>query len=653
MYNQGETKWFSQTLMTFKDKEYATDGYLRLSLSTNTEDYQFFNPPVINISITNNYQKSINLNIQNAKDLIKAFKTILPQLNGNELNIQRKYQKNTILHITFKLDSNKQKRIVVIEIRNNESDFTKIIIPLEGIFESFAYCIREFTDTYMNICSRLLTQSIQSESTKILHHLPSLIKGISSQIISQIPAAETIEDSRAAEVEPEVLAKTEATINDLDKFLGEDMGNIDVPEIEKVEKETTVLTEVDSLFVKNFIDGDLSNLESSLTNYFMTPAPLMAIAADIKTKIGADIDDENFTTLPSATEDDIKSMVYLSKLFSSLVYQNYYATSEPMPATTPVFKYNPTIIPKDNLDIAYDLFLFNLYVRSVRRRLENTIQDAIENKALFYIQLRCFTDPFVFSFLQNEDHIQLTSIILTRFRYYNEIGVFNYYKELLEVNKCKEISEMDITSSVAEAIDKVIGKSLMISDLHESMINDNSLRVPAKNTFSLEQIINEILPLEIAEKTGKDIKNNDVIAELKETHDISDEILKIFKDKVKKIKTTKTNKTSNLERIIRTQFIDEVPEQYRDNFLQYVLKLGDNKFIMEECEYPIDEFGDNVIKALYLWDPETDPVVAKNYKQFFLKVEQELMERDLIIAKIKTTKTEITTDDGGWDFLGD
>jgi len=659
MYDNSNTQWFSQTLMTYKDKAYATNGYLRLALSTNTEDFKFFNPPTINISIQNNYQKSINLNIQNARDLLRAFKSILSQLNGNELNLQRKYQKDIVIHFSFKTDPNNNIRIVVIEIKNNETDFTKIVVPLESVFESFAACIREFTENYMTICSNLFIQSIQSESVNIIRNLPNLVKGISSQIVSQIPAEVEDPDSRAPEVEEETVAKTAATIEDLDKFLGEDMGNIDVPEIEKVATETEKVTQVESLLVKHYLDGDLKNLETSVSNYFMTPSPLLAMAEDIKKKLKNEIADEDFTILPGVTEDDLKSMVYLSKLAPSIIYQNYLNASVPIPASTPVLKYEPKMYLSHNMDIAYDLFLFNLYIRTARRRLENKIEDAIANKALFNIQLRSFTDPFVFSFIDRSDKTQLSSIILTRYKYYDSIGVFDSYKELLKSSSLPYIDASDIASVVDEAVDKVVGKSPFISDLHANMEVQNHLRVPAKNTFSLEQIINEILPLEIAEKTGKDIKNDDVITQLRQNHEISDDIVKMFRTGVKKNKVQKKQTTvvttSNLERLIRTQFIDEVPEQHRDNFMKYILELGNNKFDMENTTFPVDEFGDNVVKALYLWDPENDPIVAKNYKQFFLKVEQELMERDLIIAKVKSTETKIETvsDDGSWDFLSD
>ena len=38
MENQ-ETFWFSQTLLTHQDKTFNSEGYIKISLSTNTKDF--------------------------------------------------------------------------------------------------------------------------------------------------------------------------------------------------------------------------------------------------------------------------------------------------------------------------------------------------------------------------------------------------------------------------------------------------------------------------------------------------------------------------------------------------------------------------------------------------------------------------------------
>jgi len=644
MYNDEETKWFSQTLLNYKDKVYGTDGYLRISISTNTTDYKFFNTPLLNFSITNQYQKSCNINFQNAQDLYKTFKRILNQIGQNgEIDIQRKYQKNLIIHFSFKVDSNNKERIVVIELRGGETDFTKIIVPLQVVFEGIVGCVRLFTETYMELCHKLLVQSIHGESAQTIQQLPGLIKGISSQIVAQTPAQPFKDENISPEITKEA-AKTQATIADLDKFLGDDMQNITIAELDKEEKKA--ITEVKSLFMENVIKNDLSNFETMLANYSMSLSPILALANEIKTKIQNDIDGENFSMLPGINDDELKSIVYLSKMFCTLSHQKHINEGTPLPFSVTVFKYNPTTYMKENIDIALDIFVINLYVRTVRRRLESKKVDITQNKALFYLQLRCLTDPLVFSFLDKiEDPKQIPSIVASRFEYYESIGIFDKYIKMLAETSVPEITKDDILAAAIESNEKIIGISPQVRIVHDKSVIENASRVESKNTYTLEQIINEIIPLEIAEKTGKDITNDAIIAELREVYPISDEILNIFHGK--KPKKEKYS-SGNLVRIVNF-YKDEIPEQYRDGFIKYIEEVGNNKIDFSGFEFPIEECGDNIIKALYLWDPDGDPSVTKKYKYYFAKVNNEIMERSLILTQIKTNEDPKVSGDE-WDF---
>lgn len=643
MYGNGENvKWFSQTLMTHKDKFYGTDGYLRVSISTNTEDFKFFNPPLFNLSISNNYQKSYNLNYHNASDLLNTLRLVKTQMNGDKSEIQRKYQKNMTLYIQFFVESNNNDSVVDIRLLSNETDFTKIIVPI-NIFSTFGKCLKYFVDNYFDICTKLLGQSIQSEATQIIHQLPSLIKGISSQIVHQdIPL-----DSRAPEPEVQKVAQTESTIADLDDFLGgENMDNIVVPELN--EEKVAPVVEVDSLFVKHLLKNDLSNLEIMMNNHMMNPDPVRSFASEVQNKLGPEIKGD-FTLLPDINDDDLKSLLYMSKLYSSIAYMDHFSKDAPLPNTMPVFKYNAKKIRPENEDIAYDLFLFNLYIRTVRSRLEGKSGDVAQNKALFHIQLRCFTDPFVFSFIGKDQTDSLQSVISNRYKHFDKIGVFEKYKDLLKNMGCPEIKENDISSSVIEAIEKVIGKSPFINELHTKAAESNTLRLASKNNFKLEQIINEIVPLEVAEKTGKDINNEEVIKEINNNTPISDEILNFFMKTKTKVKVKKdTGFANNLERISNF-FSDEIPDQYKEDFSKYLKKFGDDKFDLSTNKFPLDEFGENIIRALYLWDPKGDPEVTKSYKKYQEKIRDELMEKDLILAKVKTEESS-DPETSNWDF---
>ena len=115
------------------------------------------------------------------------------------------------------------------------------------------------------------------------------------------------------------------------------------------------------------------------------------------------------------------------------------------------------------------------------------------------------------------------------------------------------------------------------------------------------------------------------------------------------MKVTKVKKVSNLERIVK-HFDSEIPDEYKETFPKYVGELGNAKFDFISTSFSLDDLGENIIKALYLWDPENKEITT-NYKIYFMKVEEEAMGKDLILAKIKSTAFEKDSDDGWGDAI--
>jgi len=587
--------------------------------------------------ISNNFSKTCQLSIIHSEDIVETSNEALASLKTNgsykPVQIKRIIKRNVQLVFSIFMDENKRLPLVKIEIISNESDFTRAIMPLKYEFITFVRMLKRFNEDYFTVVSNLLSQSFSSQFLEV----PNLIKGLPSGIVSKIPAQDV-----EAPVSEEVIkgsAETQQTINELDNFLDMNLDSMEVPELKKAED--VHITEIDSKLLKGILENDLSTLETILNNESLTSSPMEAFSARLSDLFGME-----HKALPGIGEREMKSLLYLSKLYFSLAHQNYVNNNVPLPHTTPIFKYKAKEFTDDNLELAYDLLLFSLYVRGVRRRLEGKENNALKNCALFHLQLRCFIDPFIFSFIDGITADKLNTIILQRYKYYKELLVFATYERRLKDYNCPELTENDISSMISELSEKVINKVPYICDLHDRSIDQNSLRLPSKNNFTLEQIINEIVPLEVAEKLGKDIKDDLVIKQLKKSYTITDEILNFFKQRNKKVKVKKEStvvKGSNLERVVK-YFLDDVPDQYKESFMKHITEMGDVKFNFMTT-FPLDEFGDSIIKALYVWDPEDDPQVTKNYKYLLKKIETEIMEKDQILANVKE---EVVSVDDGW-----
>ena len=639
--NDQDLHWSNVTLMTYKDSLYGTDGFLRLSLSTSTPNFKDFNQPKLNLMISNNFSKTCQLSIIQSEDIVKACNEALASLqtNGNfePTQVKRVIKRNVQLIFSIIMNENNTEPIVKAEIISNESDFTRTIMPLMPEFSTLVRTMRRFNEDYITIASNLLSQSFSSKFLEV----PNLIKGLPSGIVSKIPAQDI-----EVPVSEEVIkgsAETQKTAENFEAFVNMNLDSMEVPELKKAED--VHITEIDSKFVKHIIENDLSKFEGILNNECLTESPMSAFATRVSAAYGMD-----YESLPGITDQEMKSLSYLSKLYFSLAHQNYVNNGVALPHATPIFKYKVKKHTDDNLELAYDLLLFGLYIRGVRRRLEGKENDALKNCALFHLQIRCFIDPFVFSFIDGISSDKLNTIILQRYKYYKGLLVFSMYEKKLKDYNCPELTEIDISSMIAELSEKVINKTPYICDLHDRSITQNSLRLPSENNFTLEQIINEIVPLEVAEKLGKDIKDDLIIEQLKKSYTITDEILNFFKQSKKKVKVKKesiVSKTNNLKRVVE-YFLDDVPEKYKELFVTHIKEMGNVKFNFITT-FPLDEFGDNIIRALYVWDPDDDPQVTKNYKYLLKKIETEIMEKDQILASVK--EEAISVDDGWGEIL--
>ncbi len=644
---QEDVKWFNQTLLSYKDNRYSSEGFLRVSISTSTSDYSSFNPPNLLISIKNNYQKFISLDFTQAMDLIQTFDKIINSLKGNggfkDFQIDRKI-KGTMLVFNAMLNKDYNEIIVKTQIYTNDTDLRVVIAPLQPVFQSFIKCLRYYVDNYFQLCTSLLMKSIDSPEREIINQLPSLIKGVSANITQvnnlDYGASEPIPNG----ITEDDISKVAATTEDLDKFLGEGMGNIKIPEIEvggKVE-ETAAPVEIYSPFTEKVLKGNLKTLEDMLRNASMGSTPILDLANEFEKRLDLD---EKFKMLPNLNNEDSKSLLYLSKLFSSLAYQNNLVNDTPIPPTNPILRYNPADYTPDNVEIAYELFVYGIYVRCVRRKLEDKISDAEHSKALFHIYFRCFLDPFVFSYLRKDN--KLLSICVSRFTSYDKDGVFDYYKKMLESNGLGQITEREIAESVNEANEKALSSGQLIADLHKQAAEAKKVRVTAENNFSLEQITNEIVPLEVLEKTGKSVSSVEEISKILPEHKFSKDILDFFL-KSKPVSKKKETKNNNLTRIILRDK-DDIPEKYRDDFVEFLNEFTEKKFDFNQTKFPLDEFGENLIKALYVWDPIGNPIMKTNYKQFFVFVEDEIMTKELILSKIKG-EDEVKESNNSWNF---
>ncbi len=630
--SQGEKIWFNQMLFFHMDKEYNSNGSLELSISSNSESLKQFSAPNLHLSIINsNIRRVCSLNIQNASDLLISLgqiKSNIDQLySNNENSILKRYNQNKDLIFKFKTSSNTNEKLIQIEIKINNTDFGIILISLQ-MLPIIGNIIKGYVTDYLKICMEFQNKFLLGtlvEKIDLLNKeikiLPSMVKEIDPGTLENFNVNTNSNEYKEDNLTSFDFESTEKqnieTLNNLqefDNFLGENMSNITI-DLKNVDIEpSTKNNSIDNPFIQKYLNNDIGVFENIINSIYINDNPFQALVNGIKSFY-------NFNILPGIDEKINKSISYFSKLLFNRTFKNYIEKGISIPTSTLVIKYkiDSNLIKKENLDLAYDLLIIQGYIRLVKTKLETKISDAQLNKSILFFATRSFADALSFSFFEHLNFNDVKSYIMNRFKSYKENGFFDTYDKLLTENNLSQITEFDMSNFLNAVNDNVIGKTDFIDSIHKQYFKEGSIKIPFENQFNLEQITNEIVKAEI------DLQLNNSIKDMK----LSNEVSKLFNLKIEKIKET------NIVRFIK-QYRDEIPEKYRDEVIKYCSEISSNNF--DYNKFPIEEFGDDIIKSIYIWNEATDK--NEKYTDFFFKYEEFMLDKSLILSKIKNNVEE-------------
>jgi len=608
---ENETKWFNQTLLTFKDETYS-NSYLRLTIASSTNDYLLFNPPFLSLSISNQYSKNIMIKIHEAEDLVTSITEALEK-NISELN--KRYQKNISLVISFFVEDST--KLVKLQLISSPTDATEIILPFP-FFMSFTKRIKHFIEKYDELCYNLLLRTTKQEYYDLIKQLPSLIKNLPAQIISE-PNEEKNQDN--------------LPVREFENFIDSKISEIEI-DVPNLDLKSTVAHE--SLLF-NFFEKDLTNIETKTSAYSVSHPSIIVALNELSEFVGADF-------FNKVSDDERASLVYLSELFKEVYLKDYILNEKPIPSRIPILCLEKYSQDQTFNDISKDLLVIISFLRQLSQRLSAKSANSSENRSMLYMYTRCFYDPLCFSYISSMTRDELVGTVKNHFQSLKEKGFFKSYDQLLLDFGCEKIEEKDVLS-FCDSISNLLSNNLpSVCQLHQKLYSTNVVKLPPTNKLKEEQIINEFVPLEVLEKIGTDLKNEDNISKIKEQHNISEEIINLYLG-LKKPSIIKEKRTPLQDWINRYQ--QDVPEKYRETTIDLAKQLQDKKFDFSKTELPLQEFDENIVKALYIWDPVNDPQMKIDRNYFSSLVVNEILTKDDILRI--TTENRVETN--GWDIL--
>lgn len=605
-----ETFWFNQVLLEHKDKTEGTDSYLSISAVATSQDLVNIGKTFFAIRISGTLSKSCLMSIHQVRDLVLGFREIYNRTpdeifsNENKVDLNRRFQKGQDLLFKFRKNQNGY-QVVKILIKNSETDFSAIVISRE-IFESILWNLSYFRDNYIHFISMFKNEMLQK---KLREEMKIHFRGLYSAIESSRTIPDSIPDSRAPSPEPSEDKWSESTIDELDNFLGKDMENIKVPEIEKAQEDVKKEKSHDinsKLF--EVLEGDLKNFEPYVGNR----SNILEFEEEFKNLVG-------FEILPGINDDDLKSLAYMSTLYYQITLNSHTMKKTPIPPGFPTYKYSPSECSDNNINLAADLMITHWFYRTLRRNLENSITDSFENYSIFHMKLRSFTDPMVYSFLDSVDKDRTKNIIINRYKKLKDMGFFKSYIEKYDAVEFNGLDEF--INQVFDAVSK-------IQDIHEfhdsSFKGQSGLKLPAKNSLNLEQIINEVVPTEVNMRLGNPVG----------LENLNEEVKSVFNGKEKK------QKKLNPIQVFANQFKTEFPEGIIDDVLSYLESYGEKKLNLKEFPFELKDIEENALKGLYFWNPDKH----KNASDIKRDLDDP-MTKDLIIAQVYSDSN--STDEEG------
>ncbi len=585
-----------------------------------------------------------------------------PDMYKNKTIITKR-NSSKILEFEFIYSDNFNENLITITIRESDNDFVYIILPMME-FICFYSLIKEFKTSYVSKSFDSLNDTTGNEilineinDLKIeINQFKNILYSIKDQFseidqMKNVILNENKEDIKNKEgdinIENIDLESVELN-NEFENFTNENINKINIQALDDVERsyenelknlkpKDNFIDDTDSDLFNNLLNNDLKTIINLNELIFNSSNYFNKLIEILKNKLDLKFDFKRYKS------NEVKSHFYMTKLSIDAFTNDWEINNNQIPLNFPIMSFDVENIEIKNddkiLPLIYDLIFINIYIKCMRNKLSQKTEDQYSNYSFMNLKTRLFTDPLILLYRNFLNKSILKNIIIERYKKYSTKGYLIYCENDLSANNCININISDISTSYDEYI-KCLDITHFIKDIHCKGFDNKNFKVPYNNNFSFEQILNECIPCEIANHFKiNDIKNI--------TENI--EILNLFEDKKIIKKKIPGLYSSHFHRFICDgDIVKEIPENIIDEFTEYVKNIENSSFDVDK--YSLLDLGDNIVKAIYVWNNTTDEERGKgNYTNFRYSIES-CMSKEMILASIKsnTLNEDEDVDDKSW-----
>lgn len=659
MINNFEENWSSNILYKYSD---ITNGsYSVFTMSSSKvftklkEDSKYTFTKFISFEIrsksNNNEYKNYFLKYPEIVDIYTSLQSAStnPNLFKEIITITKKYKSDKVLNFDF-LTTSTNEKVIQVKIMNSSSDFQFIIIPFMEFLNVYSL-LKEYKTNYVEDVSNTSNMLFLLESQILqTNYLKSEIINLKSLLLNNLNNNNNLELINEKQInndndliEPKVLDIN----NDFQTFLDDNIENVIVPgldtlstsfdsnKLEKNDKKDDF--KISSFFMESILNQDFSNI-----NLFSRSILENDNYIEYLNKITNDrfLSDQDIYDV-----NDYKSHLYISKFVVNSLIKNCNLNNIRLPSLIPPInlKYDIKINNQNFIPFMYDILFSIVYIQVLRNKIGVKNEKDETNYSNLCLTMRMIFDPFVFNLINNinEDEMIGNTIIrncvLSRYKSFKMSGYLKEDLNELVVWNCSPVSNNDIIEELDKYLKTIREIKNDIKIVHGNGISQGKFRIPYDNSFTFEQINNEIIKCELVFV----FKDDELVNVTQDK-----QILKFFKNKPI---SSNIQQSTHLERFFKEDiFKKEIPVDKYDDIFKYVSSLKNNVF--EYSKFSLEELGDNVVKAIYIWNEESDEKRGKgNYTDFRYKIENS-MSKDLILSKIMSeSNIEFQTDNNNND----
>jgi hypothetical protein len=336
---------------------------------------------------------------------------------------------------------------------------------------------------------------------------------------------------------------------------------------------------------------------------------------------------------PNISNNDLKSMMYLTA--REYFIFNKSANEGSVKRVFSVNRYSGSKHAKPiNLELAYDLLVAVLFFKICRDKIENKTTDNYLNKTILYITLSLNLSPFIFSFITGDT--ELETIVRDRFRLMDKSGMFESYKNAEYKTFGFDVTEREMITAVEDLrTNYLVNKASNLSSYlrHVSLFSNGSCVLSHDNQLNEEQIINQVVPFEMF-----------VLTNNKSIHDDRKDLLEYAtKEKLDTVVTEVFVAAPPKKNIPLVKFfeenITEIPENIRIDFMTNLETFNERDYDLSDDKFPYDSFGEEGVKALFLWKPATGEKY-NTYKKFYRAIVSSVHDKQTILSMISQESME-------------